>query len=37
MEQEIIKGWVLVNLGNPLQHLYNTVAGHPYAERFVQP
>ena len=37
MEQEIIKGWVLVNLDNPLQHIDNTVAGQPYAERFIQP
>ena len=37
MEQQIIKGWVLVDPDNPLQHLRNTVAGHPYAERFIQP
>jgi hypothetical protein len=28
---------VLVNLGNPLQHVSNTVVGNPHAERFIQP
>ena len=37
MEQEIIKGWVLVNPDDPLQHIGHTVVGQPHAERFIQP
>jgi hypothetical protein len=37
MEQEIIKGWVLVDLDNPLQHIANALICQPHAERFIQP
>ena len=37
MEQEIIKGRMLVDLDDPLQHIDNTLVGQPHAEGFIQP
>jgi len=37
MEQNVIKGWVLVDLDDPLQHVGEAEVGQPHAERFIQP